>query len=217
MGDALHIAVDPGATSGLAGFVGADLRALAVIKRVGASDPWVRVDALRAALKALAVPTRKGGQIVGQVVTFATEDQFLGAPRGSSRAAASMFGSTAKVGANAAVWEAVAALLGLTVLERVLPATHRAAVGAARGNSRMRDAVVKEVLTARWPEWSLLDTSDDARAAVMVGVVSMMKASNEHWAPGVAANIDGLEWVRQARWERQPKRAPTGPKRKRKP
>lgn len=192
----LLIAVDPGASSGVA--VYAEGR-LVHVERVQshAVDPWPKIGAIRRAGRALDLPATAGGKLVGSPrAYFATEDQYLG--HGNAQ-------SMAELARNAACWETCAAIMGYTVRPRENPKVWQAAYGLhGRGkNHAWRAERIREIVAAQCNGLAALAEQEDVQAAILLGAVAAMRLHG--WSGILNEGQPPYEWVRHWRTKYAPK------------
>jgi hypothetical protein len=196
------IGVDPGASSGIAAYADAEL---VYVARVNSKDvdPTPKLQALKTAIAALpGVACTRGGRIHRTRVVLAVEDQFIGKFKKSGLV----------VARNAAVWQALGTLLGMAVVDRVVPGTWQATYGLATGTSERRAEGAREIALDRFPYLEDVGAGaglPDVISAVLIATHVHMAESGwlGHKSHGVQVPVpDGFEWVRRAWYARQPKR-----------
>jgi hypothetical protein len=180
------IAVDPGRSSGIAAIDGqAVVRADRV--RSTAGDPWPKLQAIRAGLRALGLSLTDGGRLESLAcVGFVTEAQYLG------RNPQSML----SVSESATAWEVCARLIGCEVREREHPASWQAAFGLNRkgGTKAWRKQRMRQIIDAAAQG---IPDQDDVHCAILLGVVSQMRAAG--WGGDYATTCGEFAWVAEVR------------------
>ena len=211
MPDIVTIGLDPAKRSGISAFRGPHLvHSTFVISR--AEDPTPKIVALREALASADVPTSRGGRVApGRRVAFVAEAQHL--PKNDP----DRFTSAVRVASADAVWEALARLLGLVVVDPVHPSSWQSLVGVAGpGWSERRFDELAEITSRRLGLQLGLAGKDrdkpdeDRLAAVFIGLHGHMRELG--WRGNSDRPCEGLEWVLE---ERNLRRAPKGVARRR--
>lgn len=179
------LGVDPGAEAGIAACVGADLVYAQDVRKVGESDPWVRILAIQAALRASGLRITAGGRLMAGRFGLALEAQF-GRP--------ATMRSALKVAGHASTWECSGACVGgsaCEVLPRVVPSTWQALLGAAKGPSKERKARARAAVLERWPHLEHL--RQGAIDAVWIAVTAHIKrgATGWEWVDGIKEQQEG--------------------------
>lgn len=181
------IAVDPGRSSGIAAVDG-EVVIWADRVRSAAGDPWPKLQAIRAALRALGLSLTDGGRLEALAcVGFVTESQYLGRNPQSMLAVAE----------SATAWEVCARLIGCEVREREHPASWQAAFGLNRkgGTKAWRKQRMRQIIDAATA--CGIPDQEDVHCAVLLGIVSQMRAAG--WGGDYATSCAGFAWVAEVR------------------
>ena len=191
------IGIDPAKRSGVAGMVDARLVHLAVATSQP-FDPWPKIDAIRRALIACGVSTTRGGSVAdGTRVLLQVEAQFLGKPDGfGGKADGRFFNSSASVAQSAAVWQAVALLLGCKLGDPVYPKSWQALIGVSSWSQEQREAALVDF--AQDALGAGLDAFDgDKLAAIFLALYGSMRENGWNAKPDTECASFGF--VRECR------------------
>lgn len=183
----ITIAIDPATRSGIALFIGAELRFIDSVS----CDPLeihAKHRALTRALTAAKVPITASGVVVGAQVRMVVEKQFLG------------HASSLSVVKSATVWKAIGKLCNCQLLPGVLPSQWQKTYGLSKGASDSRYADGATLLRKHLPDALANSGSDikDLVAATLLGIHQQMEL-----VPELAAEFG---WVRAEREARMPDR-----------